>query len=164
MTVGSLPAPARRTWGTASAVVSSTAVMHSPGTSRAGTDGASTLLSGPLCCHQRAISITSAHNDVPSRAIAKDSSGTPPNWTSDRNGPLVWPKPTTPQGNPPNGTLDFSHSCIAHSSASHSGQPGSRRTTTANIPNTATNNACNAASISHGTGPTSPLIHGSSGM
>ena len=86
-TCGYPPAPARRTWGAASAVVNSTAVMHRPGTRTATGEGVWCFLPDPLCCHQRTISIPSAHNEVPTRAMPNDSKGTPPSWTSGRNGP-----------------------------------------------------------------------------
>ena len=109
------------------------------------------------------ISITSAHNAVPSCATAKDTSGAPPHWARTRKGPPAWLKAVTPQGNPPKGTLDLSHSCIDHRHASQIGQPGSLHTSTAKTPNTAGKLASSSASTTHGTGPTSPLIHGSSG-
>ena len=80
------------------------------------------------------------------------------------SGPSVWLNPTTPQGNPPNGTVDLAHSWATHSAANQSGQPGSRRTATASTPNSAGNTASTTESASHGTMPTNPPIHGSSGM
>ncbi len=81
----------------------------------------------------------------------------------DSSGLSAWLNPTTPQGNPPNGTVDFNHSARTHTAANQTGHPGKRRTTTASRPNTATNDASNADSASQGTIPTNELIHGSNG-
>ena len=77
----------------------------------------------------------------PVSATAKDSSGAPPSCAIGSSGPSVWLKPTTPQGNPPNGTVDLSHSWATHSAANHTGQPGRRRTATASSPKRAGNTA-----------------------
>ncbi len=90
VTVGSLPAPARRgPAGAASAVVSSTAVMHSPGTSTAGADGALDALVRTAVRHQRAISTTSAHNDVAQQSDRERQQRHAAELASGRNGPLV---------------------------------------------------------------------------
>ena len=80
-----------------------------------------------------------------------------------QQGALAWPNATDPQGNPPNGKIDFNHSWAAHTTANQSGQPGSRRTTIANRPNSAGNSADTVASTIQGIAPTSMLIQGSSG-
>ena len=41
----------------------------------------------------------------PISATANDSSGAPPTCATASSGPSVWPKATTPHGNPPNGTV-----------------------------------------------------------
>ena len=76
---------------------------------------------------------------------------------SDRNRPH-------PRGIHRRGHSTSATPASTHSSASHSGQPGSLRTTTANIPNTRGNKASARPASATGPAPTSPLIHGSSGM
>ena len=99
----------------------------------------------------------------PTSATANDTSGTPPKCAIASRGLSSWEKPTTPQGNPPNGTVDLSHSASTQMQANHTGQPGSDarrrregRTRRGTGPPSPT-------SASQGTGPTRPLIHGSSG-
>ena len=60
--------------------------------------------------HQSTISNAIAARPNPTSVTANDTSGAPPICASGSSGPSVWPKPTTPQGNPPNGTVDLSHS------------------------------------------------------
>src|ERR1700694_5418771 len=99
----------------------------------------------------------------PVRTTANDSSGAPPRWASGSSGPSAWLNPTTPQGNPPNGTVDLAHSWAAHSPANQTGQPDSRRTATASTPNSPGNTAWSTASASQGKTPTNCPVHGSSG-
>ena len=133
--------------------------MHAPGTTTAG--GA--VFRVVPRRHHFTISNVIAAKLNPTSTTANDSSGAPPIWASDSSGPSVWLKATAPQGNPPNGTVDLSHSTAAHNPVNHSGHPGSRRTTTANMPKTPGNRASIAERAIHGKAPTSPLIHGNSG-
>ena len=87
--------------------------------------------------HHCTISRAMAARLNPASTTANDNSGAPPICAMGSSGPLVWLNPTTPQGNPPNGTVDLAHSWATHSAANQSGQPGSRRTATASRPNNA---------------------------
>src|SRR5258708_1038419 len=99
--------------------------MQTPGSTTAGS--AAFLLSS-LCRHHFRTSKVIAAKLNPVSTSANDSSGAPPNCAIASNGLLVWLKPTTPQGNPPNGTVDLSHSWAAQSAANQNGQPDRRRT------------------------------------
>lgn len=117
---------------------------------------------GGVTASRRMTSLARAAMLTPRSTTANDTSGTPPIWAIGSNGPSVWPNPTAPQGNPPNGTLDLAHSCTAHTAATQIGQPGSRRTSTAPAPNSAGNTDSMPASASHGPTPTKLLVQGSS--
>ena len=134
--------------------------MHSPGSTTAG-GAAARAAASPR--HQRMISSVMADTLNPTSATAKDTSGAPPDVGQRQQRAFGLGEPTTPHGNPPNGTVDLSHSWADHSPANHSGQPGSRRTSTADSANSAGNSASSTLSSSHGSAPTSPLIHGSNG-
>ncbi len=88
------------------AVPSSTAAMQTPGSTTRGSAAASASAGLP-CPTSRRPPMPARSAPKPSSATANDSSGTPPSCASGSNGPSVWPKATTPQGNPPNGTLRF---------------------------------------------------------
>ena len=79
------------------------------------------------------------------------------------SGLSVWLNPTTPQGNPPKGMVDFSHSINAHDPANATGQPGSRRTAMANRPKSAGEQRFHGRQRQPRSGPTSPLIQGNNG-
>lgn len=113
--------------------------------------------------HHFSISRAIAAKLEPTSTTPVDNSGTPPSCANGSSGPSTWPNATDPQGKPPNGTIDFSHSCAPHSTANQIGQPGNRRTTTADRPNKPGNSAEVVASTSQGTGPTNVPIHGNSG-
>ena len=101
--------------------------MQTPGSTTAGG------VAGPRSGSRRRRAATSATISRPSAARLKPTSATANDTSGDaaelrqrQQRPSVWPKPTTPQGNPPNGTVDFSHSATRPHRANHSGQPGSR--------------------------------------
>ena len=106
------PAPACRTCGQTSTAVSNTRQMQMPGSTTAGGFGAPA--SGGLgpppprdLQRDRGQARTHQHDRV-------DSSGTPPSWTSGSRGPSAWPKPRHPREIRRTGTIDFNHSCAAH--------------------------------------------------
>ena len=166
LTAGSsaAPAPECRTCGEIAAVQISTRQMQTPGRTTAGGAASAPGSASSPRRHQSTISNASAARLNPSNVTAKDTSGAPPICASGSKGPSVWPKPTTPQGNPPNGTVDFAHSASAHRPANQTGQADNLRTMTASSPNTPGNTACTIESANHGTNPTSSPVQGSSGM
>jgi hypothetical protein len=133
--------------------------MHTPGSTTAG--GAEVAVS--LRRHHFTTSNVIAATPNAISATTNDISGAPPSCTMASSGPFVWLKPITPQGNPPKGTVDLSHSCVAHRAANQNAQPGTCRTKTAANPNSAGNSASIADNAIQGIGPTSPLIQGNSG-
>src|SRR5580693_7671893 len=157
------PAPACRTCGQTTMAPSSTRHTEMPGSNTAGGGGGSAALmvAGAPPRHHLTISSAIAVAQLPTSTTDAESRATPPSWTSGSNGPSAWLKATDPQGKPPNGTIDFNHSCAAHTTANQIGQPGSRRTTTANRPKRPGNSAHIIASANQGMTPTSVLTHGS---
>ena len=130
---------ADRTAGPASAVSSTTTLRHAAGENHVAAGG--TRVQERAAADHLGRQRTARWRPA---SPAKDTNGAPAQCANIRNGPLDRRKAVTPQGNPPNGTLDWSHSCIDHRHASHSGHPGSRATTTAKMPNTAGNRAAEA--------------------
>ena len=143
-----------------SATASRTTTTQTPGTTTAG--GAAWTLRVDAATTARPPT-TMAVRLKPTSTTANDTSGAPPKCAMASSGLSLWLNPTTPQGNPPNGTVDFSHSANTQTPANHSGQPGSRRTATASSPKTAGKSASMVDSASHGAAPTNPLIHGNNG-
>ena len=161
VTTGSLPDPLPewRTCGQMAAVAKNARQMQVAGSTTAGgVSAASTVCGRRDAGNHVTISSVIAVALQPTNTIASESSGTPPSRANGRNGPSVWPAATTPQGNPPNGTVDFSHSCAAHNTANQIGHPGSCRTTTADRPKIAGKNAHTSTSASNGMTPSERML------
>src|ERR1700733_1083793 len=171
--MGSLPDPVPewRTCGQIAAVAKKTRQIQTAGSTTAGGESATSTVPdwSPSCRRSR----DARHHDTTSTAIAvalqpistiaNDSSGTLPSRANAKNGPSVWPAATTPHGNPPNGTVDFNHSCAAHNTANQIGHPGSCRTTTADRPKMPGNSAPTSTSANNGVTPTRMLTQRTNG-